>query len=229
MAVGYTEKKENKFLTNRANAYSVPRYPIRYKDMRIFVLYCLLLFPLGCVIAKNGYVAQNSVKYHSLTEQDTLYIETEKTEFETLYRLCFNQHDEKKVVFELKAVDDSNIDFVQSYTINGVRKFDCFAVYDNVADGNRFLFFDYESQITYITPTCFSGFYPICSSVDFSKTEVLLRNEHYPLGEPSDTLSIDCKVTYVPFDYNNRIIKAFVVPYAQVGKDNKYLTTKDSI
>lgn len=28
MAVGYTEKKENKFLTNRANAYSVPRYPI---------------------------------------------------------------------------------------------------------------------------------------------------------------------------------------------------------
>ena len=111
--------------------------------MRIFVLYCLFLFPLSYVIAKNGYVEQNSVKYHFLTEQDTLYIETEKTEFETLYRLCFNQHDEKKVIFELKAVDDSNIDFVQSYTINGVRKFDCFAVYDNVADGNRFLFFDY--------------------------------------------------------------------------------------
>lgn len=90
-----------------------------------------------------------------MTEQDTLYIETEKTEFETLYRLCFNQHDEKKVIFELKAVDDSNIDFVQSYTINGVRKFDCFAVYDNVADGNRFLFFDYENQAAYITPTCF--------------------------------------------------------------------------
>ena len=90
--------------------------------MRIFVLYCLFLFPLSYVIAKNGYVEQNSVKYHFLTEQDTLYIETEKTEFETLYRLCFNQHDEKKVIFELKAVDDSNIDFVQSYTINGVRK-----------------------------------------------------------------------------------------------------------
>ena len=114
--------------------------------MRIFVLYCLFLFPLSYVIAKNGYVEQNSVKYHFLTEQDTLYIETEKTEFETLYRLCFNQHDEKKVIFELKAVDDSNIDFVQSYTINGVRKFDCFAVYDNVADGNRFLFFDYENS-----------------------------------------------------------------------------------
>ena len=172
---------------------------------------------------------QNSAKYHSLAEQDSLYIETEKTESEILYRLCFNQQGEKNVVFELKAVDDSSIDFIQRYTINGTRKFDCFAVYDNVADGNRFLFFDYESQIVYITPTCFSGFYPIYSSVDFSKTEVLLRNEHYPLGEPSDTLNIDNKVTYVPFNCNNRIIKAFVVPYAQVGKDNKYLTTKDSI
>ena len=212
--------------------------------MRIFVLYCLLLFPLGCVIAKNGYVEQNSAKYHSLTEQDTLYIETEKTEFEIIYRLCFNQQSKKHVVFELKAVDDSSIDFVQSYTINGVRKFDCFAVYDtingarkfdcfavydNVADGNRFLFFDYESKIAYITPTCFSGFYPIYSSVDFSKTEVLLQNEHSRLEQPSDTLSIDNDVVYVPFNCNNRIVKATFVPCSQVGKGNKYLTTKDSI
>ena len=197
--------------------------------MRIFVLYCLLLFPLGCAIAKNDCVEQNSAKYNSLTEQNTLYIETEKTEFEILYRLCFNQQGKKHVVFELKAIDDSSIDFMQSCTINGVRKFDCFAVYDNVADGNRFLFFDYESQIAYITPTCFSDFYPIYSSVDFSKMEVLLQNEHSCLKHPNDTLSIDSKVTYVPFNCNNRIIKAIFVPYAQVGKDNKYLTTKDSI
>mgnify|MGYP000822383855 FL=1 len=132
--------------------------------MRIVVLYCSFFFPLSYVIAKNGYVEQNSAKYYSLTEQDTLYIETEKTEFEILYRLCFNQQGKKNIVFELKAVDDSSIDFVQSYTINGIRKFDCFAVYDNVADGNRFLFFDYENQIAHITPTCFSGFYPIYSS-----------------------------------------------------------------
>ena len=41
--------------------------------MRIFVLYCLFLFPLSYVIAKNGYVEQNSVKLSFLTEQDTLY------------------------------------------------------------------------------------------------------------------------------------------------------------
>ena len=186
--------------------------------MRIYILHCLFLFPLSYVIARNDCVEQNSAKNHFLAEQDSLYIETEKTESEILYRLCFNQQGKKNVVFELKAVDDSSIDFIQRY-INGARKFDCFAVYDNVADGNRFLFFDYESQAAYITPTCFSGFYPIYSSVDFSKTEVLLRNEHYPLGEPSDTLSIDSKVTYVPFDCNNRIIRAFIVPYAQVGKD----------
>ena len=173
--------------------------------MRIFVLYSLLLFPLCCVIAKNGYVEQNPAKYSSLIEQDTLYIETEETEFEILYRLCFNQQGKKRVVFELEAVDDS------------------------VADGNRFLFFDYESQIAYITPTCFSGFYPIYSSVDFSKLEVLLRNEPSHLKQLNDTLSIDSKVAYVPFNCNNRIIKATFVPCSQTGKGNKYLTTKDSI
>ena len=167
--------------------------------MRIVVLYCSFFFPFSYVIAKNGYVEQNSAKYYSLTEQDTLYIETEKTEFEIQYRLCFNQQGKKNIVFELKAVDDSSIDFVQSYTINGIRKFDCFAVYDNVADGNRFLFFDYKSQIAYITSTS------------------------------SDTLSIDSKVTYVPFNCNNRIIKATFVPCSQAGKDNNISTTKDSI
>ena len=179
--------------------------------MRIFILYCLFLFPLTYAIAKNDCVEQNSAKHHSLAEQDTLYLETEKTEFEILYRLCFNRQGEKHVVFELKTVDDSSIDFMQSYTINGVRKFDCYAVYDGVADGNRFLFFDYGSLMAYITPACFSGFYPICSSVDFSKTEVLLRNEHSCPEQPSDTLCIDSKVSYVPFDCNNRIIKATVV------------------
>ena len=48
---------------------------------------------------------QNSAKYHYLAEQDSLYIETEKTESEILYRLCFNQHSKKNIVFELKAVD----------------------------------------------------------------------------------------------------------------------------
>ena len=189
----------------------------------------MLLFPLSYVIAENGCMEQSSAKYHSLAEQDSLYIETEKTESEILYRLCFNQQGKKNVVFELKAVDDSSIDFIQSYTIMGVRKFDSFAVYDNVADGNRFLFFDYESQIAYITPTCFSGFYPIYSSVDFSKMEVLLQNEHSCLKYPSDTLSIDSKVTYVPFNCNNRIIKATFVPCSQAGKDNNISTTKDSI
>lgn len=53
-----------------------------------------------------------------------------------------------------------------------------------------------------------------------------IQNEHSCLKYPSDTLSIDSKVTYVPFNCNNRIIKAIFVLYAQVGKDNKYLKRK---
>ena len=197
--------------------------------MKAFLLYCLFLFPFSYAITKDSYMEQNSTRCHSSAEQDTLYIETEKAEFEIIYRLCLNQQGRKNVVYELKTSDDSSIDFVQSYMVNGIRKLDCFVVYDNVADGNRFLFFDYESQIAYITPTCFSGFYPIYSSVDFSKLEVLLRNEPSHLKQLNDTLSIDSKVAYVPFNCNNRIIKATFVPCSQTGKGNKYLTTKDSI
>ena len=140
-----------------------------------------------------------------------------------------NQQGRKNVVYELKTSDDSSIDFVQSYMVNGIRKLDCFVVYDNVADGNRFLFYDYESRVIHMTPACFSDFYPICSSADFSKGEVLLINGHSHLKQPNDTVSIDSKVTYVPFNRNNRIIKATFVPCSQAGKDNNISTTKDSI
>ena len=179
--------------------------------MKAFLLYCLFLFPFSYAITKDSYMEQNSTRCHSSAEQDTLYIETEKAEFEIIYRLCLNQQGRKNVVYELKTSDDSSIDFVQSYMVNGIRKLDCFVVYDNVADGNRFLF------------------YPIYSSADFSKGEVLLINGHSHLKQPNDTVSIDSKVTYVPFNRNNRIIKAKLVPYTQVEKDKIYQTTEDQI
>ena len=98
--------------------------------MKAFLLYCLFLFPLSYAITKDSYMEQNSTRCHSSAEQDTLYIETEKAEFEIIYRLCLNQQGRKNVVYELKTADDSSIDFVQSYMVNGIRKLDCFAVYD---------------------------------------------------------------------------------------------------
>ena len=197
--------------------------------MKAFLLYCLFLFPFSYAITKDSYMEQNSTRCHSSAEQDTLYIETEKAEFEIIYRLCLNQQGRKNVVYELKTSDDSSIDFVQSYMVNGIRKLDCFVVYDNVADGNRFLFYDYESRVIHMTPACFSDFYPICSSADVSKGEVLLINGHSHLKQPNDTVSIDSKVTYVPFNRNNRIIKAKLVPYTKVEKDKIYQTTEDNI
>ena len=103
--------------------------------MKAFLLYCLFLFPFSYAITKDSYMEQNSTRCHSSAEQDTLYIETEKAEFEIIYRLCLDQQGRKNVVYELKTSDDSSIDFVQSYMVNGIRKLDCFVVYDNVADG----------------------------------------------------------------------------------------------
>lgn len=138
-------------------------------SMKVFLLYSLFLLPLCHVSAMNSYMEQNSAEDYALVEPDTLYIEKEETDFEIIYRLCFYKYDKRYVVFELKTTDCSSIDFVQSYKRNGVRRFDCFAVYDNVADGNRFLFFDYESWITYITPTCFFRFLSDMQFCEFFK------------------------------------------------------------
>ena len=69
--------------------------------------------------------------------------------------------------------------------------------------GNRFLFFDYESQAAYITPTCFSVSIRYAVLWTFQKWKYCYKNEHSCLKHPSDTLSIDSKVTYVPFNCNN--------------------------
>lgn len=89
--------------------------------MKAFLLYCLFLFPFSYAITKDSYMEQNSTRCHSSAEQDTLYIETEKAEFEIIYRLCLDQQGRKNVVYELKTSDDSSIDFVQSYMVNGIR------------------------------------------------------------------------------------------------------------
>ena len=197
-------------------------------SMKVFLLYSLFLLPLCHVSAMNSYMEQNSAEDYALVEPDTLYIEKEETDFEIIYRLCFYKHDKRYVVFELKTTDCSSIDFVQSYKRNGVRRFDCFAVYDNVADGNRFLFFDYESWITYITPTCFSGFYPICSSVNFSNMEVLLENEGSKLKLSDDTLCVASEVSYLPFSRTYRMIKAKFVPYLHIEKEMEQHTCTSS-
>lgn len=71
---------------------------IRYNRYENIYTILLAPFPLSYVIAENGCMEQSSAKYHSLAEQDSLYIETEKTESEILYRLCFNQQGKKNVV-----------------------------------------------------------------------------------------------------------------------------------
>lgn len=182
------------------------------RHVRVILLCSLFLLPFCHPSARNSCVEQNSVGDNALKEQDILCIETEETESEIIYRLCFGRQDKRKVVFELQTADGSSIDFVQSYKNNGIRKFDCFALYNNAADGNRFLFFDYESQKAYITPTCFSDFYPICSSVDFSSMEVLLENGNLDLKCPNDTLCIDDTVPYLAYNRNHRIIKVRFVP-----------------
>lgn len=101
------------------------------RHVRVILLCSLFLLPFCHSSARNSCVEQNSVGDNVLKEQDTLCIETEETESENIYRLCFGGQDKRKVVFELQTADGSSIDFVQSYKSKGTRKFDCFALYNN--------------------------------------------------------------------------------------------------
>lgn len=101
------------------------------RHVRVILLCSLFLLPFCHPSARNSCVEQNSVGDNVLKEQDTLCIETEETESEIIYRLCFGGQDKRKVVFELQTADGSSIDFVQSYKSKGTRKFDCFALYNN--------------------------------------------------------------------------------------------------
>lgn len=189
--------------------------------LRVILLYSLFLLPLCHALAGNSCAGQITGGDNALQGQDTLYIETETAAYETIYRLCQDEQGKRKVVFEVKTADGSSIDFVQRCKSGEARLFDCFALYNGGADGNRFLFFDYESQKAYITPTCFSGFYPMCSSVDFSGMEVLLENENSDVTCPNDTLYIDSTVSYLPFNRSHRIIKAKFVPLLLSEQETK--------
>ena len=72
------------------------------RHVRVILLCSLFLLPYCYPSARNSCVEQNSVGDNVLKEQDTLCIETEETESEIIYRLCFGRQEKRKVVFELQ-------------------------------------------------------------------------------------------------------------------------------
>lgn len=150
-------------------------------------------------------------------ERDTVYIETVQGQSAEVYRLCLDKEGRKHILFELETAIGDSLDFLYCGRMDGARAFDCFAAYDNTADGSRFLFFDYKYKTLYITSACVSGFYPLWNSVDFMKKQVVLENEYCHSDIGNDTLNVGREKIYVPFHYEPKFIKASLVPVSPVN------------
>lgn len=90
---------------------------------------------------------------------------------------------------------------------DGKRKIDCFVIYNGSADGNQFLLFDYQSKIAYITDIIFANFYPIISSMDESKLQILLVNHDIEQMNATDTLRITDEYKYIPYNIKYGVVK----------------------
>jgi hypothetical protein len=184
-------------------------------------------------IALNYNKAFGEIDTRSIHQQvsnnqlDSLYIEVSHdvkiegiNDLSEVYRLYFKTGSVKHLVYKLITQSDSSIDYLDTHIKDGKRIFGVYAVYDNVVDGNRFLFFDYVSKKAFITNTCFAGFIPINSSVDFAKAVLLLRNAHHKADnlKAVDTLFVDKQSRYI--GYSEKTIAKSYLTELKFDKNN---------
>lgn len=177
--------------------------------MKLIVLLLLLgaIF-CSCKVRTREIIGKEQCLVDSvLQNRDSAYIQITDMDTCEIYRLCLNNESDTLVIYRLVTEDGSSIDYLNCYKENGNRIFDCFAIYNNAADGNRFLFFNYANKISYITDACFSGFYPIISSVDLINKELLLENNYSPDIAFKDTLDIGDSRDYIGYSDKIRFIK----------------------
>ena len=65
--------------------------------------------------------------------------------------------------------NEDDVIHLGTYERNGVKIFDAFSIYNNAADAERFLFYDYVDRKAYISPAIYSYWRPIFESVDFQQ------------------------------------------------------------
>lgn len=179
------------------------------KNLCYIVLSLLLAGSVAAVpnINKGGGV----LPVYRQMQQDTLRLVSQPTEEGVAYRLYLDKPGGCELVFSLEGTDESDITPVCCGQDNGTGRFDCFAVYNGSADGNRFLLYDYNRQQAYITSACFADFYPIPASVDLVKQELYLENTPTVSRVNADTLDIGVRNVYVPYARRHRVVKARLV------------------
>jgi hypothetical protein len=137
---------------------------------------------------------------------DSVYVLKKMTDSSELYTLYYIKNNSLQKIYELNTEDESSISFMYDYSNRNVR-YKCFVVNNNSADCNRYLFFNNKNETFYITPTCFSGFYPQKDDINFDEKILILYNDY---KEGNKDIEIDETVTYLPYNDTIKTIKGFL-------------------
>ena len=109
-------------------------------------------------------------------EKDILRLEIAETATEARYEVVLKRGTTEYTLYRMTTENEDDVIHLGTYERNGVKIFDAFSIYNNVADAERFLFYDYVDRKAYISPAIYSYWRPIFESVDFQQREFLLQN-----------------------------------------------------
>lgn len=147
--------------------------------------------------------------------QDSLYIQKIPNGLCEVHQLYLVRDSEKVLLYEMGDEDGSSIDYEGRFTKKGAYDSECYAIYNNVADGNNFLFYDRLARTAYFTNACFCDFKPIWETVDFKNKSLLLN---YPSASEKarsskDTPDVGSGTQYVSASHSDKMIKAGLVKF----------------
>jgi len=172
------------------------------KKTVIIIFIVLINVLISCQTSKITTIAKECNK-----SNDAVYIIKHELEFSEKYTLYYCD----RKIYEINSEDGSFIDYQYHYKDNIVDYF-CYLLYNNSADCSQYVFFNRKNKVFYITNTCFSGFYPAKSNIDFENLKLILHNND---NSGYEDVILEDTILYVPYSSATKNITAKIVhlPY----------------
>ncbi|MDR2474400.1 MAG: hypothetical protein LBD45_00945 [Bacteroidales bacterium] len=136
--------------------------------------------------------------------KDSVYIVKQELEHSEVYTLY---HCDRKI-YEITTEDGSSIDYQYHYNDKTV-DYNCYSVYNNSGDCSKYVFFNRKNRVFYTTKTCFSGFYPEKSNIDFENLKLVLYNNNDNLGY--ENIILEDSILFVPYSSTTKNITAKII------------------
>lgn len=150
------------------------------KESIIFIISILLCISCGLSDAQQTASSSN--------DQDSVFVSIQENDSLCISRLVLKKKDDETVLVKMYCTDGSSIDFVRDIHQGGRKeRIAVYEIYNAATDSVRFLFFDYETKMAYITPDSFSDYSPVYDSLNLEKRYVMLERGRSSTIRKTDT------------------------------------------